>query len=176
MSVTVNQPPGGAPRALVSIAPDYGTMGWCLAILRIFLGVQLLMAGIGKWGWLAHSRLPYILNTWLYTEPRAPISWYVPFVVNSVLRHVNTFTWLVVFGEIILGTLLIFGLFTRLAAFFALIMLLNYLFVTWNLGLQWQGLNEALIAIAFTCMATGAGRIFGIDVSNAIGNPRSVWW
>ena len=58
----------------------------------------------------------------------------------------------------------------------AIVMLLNYMFATWNLGFQWQGLNQSLIAIAFTCMVTGAGRVFGLDVSNAFKNPKSVWW
>jgi thiosulfate dehydrogenase [quinone] large subunit len=174
MSVMVNPDRSGMPRAAVNITPDFGTMGSCLAILRIFLGIKLLVAGLEKWHWVSHSGLSAKLLEWIHRG--APIYWYVPFLERSVLRHPDLFTWLVVFGEVILGALLIFGLYTRLASFFAIVMLLNYMFATWNLGFQWQGLNQALIAIAFTCMVTGAGRVFGLDVSNAFKNPKSVWW
>jgi thiosulfate dehydrogenase [quinone] large subunit len=174
MSVTVNSDRGGVPRTSVSITPDFGTMGSALAILRIFLGIKLLVAGIEKWKWITYTGLDKRIGDWFYHK--APIYWYIPFLQNTVLRHTHLFTWLVVFGELILGAMLIFGLYTRLASFLAIIMLLNYMFATWNLGFQWQTMNQALIAIAFTCMATGAGRIFGLDVSNAFKNPKSVWW
>ena len=149
-------------------------MGSCLAVLRIFLGVKLLVAGLEKWKWIAESGLGPKLSDWIHHG--APIYWYVPFLENTVLRNSALFTWIVVFGEVILGLLLIFGLYTRIAGFLAIIMLLNYMFATWNLGFQWQGLNQALIGIAFTCMMTGAGRVFGLDVSNAFKNPKSIWW
>ena len=174
MSVMVSPDRGGLPRAAVSITPDFSTMGSCLALLRIFLGVKLLIAGLEKWKWITLTGLGEKLTDWIHRG--APIYWYVPFLESSVLRHSHLFTWLVVFGEVILGVMLIFGLYTRLASLFVIIMLLNYMFATWNLGFQWQGLNQSLIAIAFTCMVTGAGRVFGLDVSNAFKNPKSIWW
>ncbi|HLJ56842.1 MAG TPA: DoxX family membrane protein [Chthonomonadaceae bacterium] len=174
MSVMVSPDRGGLPRAAVTITPDFGTMGSCLALLRIFLGVKLLIAGIEKWRWVTQTGLGEKLGDWIHHK--APIYWYVPFLESSVLRHSHLFTWLVVFGEIILGIMLVFGLYTRLASFLAIVMLVNYMFLTWNLGFQWQGLNQALIAIALTCMITGAGRVFGLDVSNAFKNPKSIWW
>lgn len=174
MSVMVSPDRTGLPRAAVNITPDFGTMGSCLAILRIFLGVKLLVAGLEKWKWITETGLGAKLSEWIHYG--APIYWYVPFLTNTVLRHSHLFTWLVVFGELILGALLIFGLYTRLASFLAIIMLINYMLATWNLGFQWQGLNQSLIAIAFTCMVTGAGRVFGLDVSNSFKNPKSIWW
>jgi len=174
MSVMVSPDRAGLPRAAVTIAPDLGPMGPCLAILRIFLGGKLLIAGMEKWKWITQTGLGDKLNEWIHRG--APTYWYVPFLENTVMRHIHLFTWLVVFGEIVLGLLLIFGLYTRIACFLVIVMLLNYMFLTWNLGFQWQTLNESFIGIALTCMVTGAGRVFGLDVANSFKNPKSIWW
>jgi thiosulfate dehydrogenase (quinone) large subunit len=53
--------------------------------------------------------------------------WYANFLQNNVLTHVNTWSHLVAYGELVVGVAMIIGIFTGIAAFCGLFMNLNYL-------------------------------------------------
>jgi thiosulfate dehydrogenase [quinone] large subunit len=53
--------------------------------------------------------------------------WYAAFVENFVLEHTVLFSYLVTYGELLVGAALILGICTATAAFFGAFMNMNYL-------------------------------------------------
>ncbi len=94
-----------------------------LAVLRILLGVFFLFEASGKTTWLLDTApLSGTLNTWL--QGANPTSrWYLETVC---LPGVAAFARLVPLGEAAAGLALVAGAYTRLAAFMALLMVLNF--------------------------------------------------
>lgn len=99
-------------------------------VLRIYLGWHWLEAGWGK--------LTNPAGVWVGDKAGVAISgflsgalkkttgdhpdvtgWYAWFIQNVALPNAKVFSYLVTFGEILVGIALIIGLFTGLAAFFA---------------------------------------------------------
>lgn len=152
------------------------SMAWALLLLRLFVGGMFLRAGVEKWSWLGTTNLSSTLTKWTSGGSPAAYSTYIPFLSRYILPHANNYTYLVVFGELLVGALLILGLATRLAALPALLMSINYLLATWNIGFEWQGINEAFIAIELALLLAGAGRFCGIDMALARKHPHWPIW
>ncbi|HEX8932308.1 MAG TPA: DoxX family membrane protein, partial [Patescibacteria group bacterium] len=55
-------------------------------------------------------------------------SWYASWLQNIVIPNAAIFSYIVAFGELLVGIGLILGLFTGIAAFFGAFMNMNYLF------------------------------------------------
>jgi len=53
--------------------------------------------------------------------------WYAEFLKTSIISHASLFSYIVSFGELLVGVALILGLFTGIAAFFGAFMNMNYL-------------------------------------------------
>lgn len=98
-------------------------------VLRIWLGWHWLEAGWGKltnpagvWvGEKAGAAISGFLNGALQktTGDHPDVTgWYAWFIQNIALPNATLFSYLVVFGEILVGLALIVGLFTGIAAFF----------------------------------------------------------
>lgn len=105
-------------------------------IVRVYVGWEWLSAGWDK----VHSPLwvgsnaggaltGFIKGALSKTAGAHPDvqGWYAYFLEHVVLPHVNTWSHMVAFGEVIIGFALIIGLFTGIAAFFGLFMNLNFL-------------------------------------------------
>ncbi|HEV2583383.1 MAG TPA: DoxX family protein [Ktedonobacteraceae bacterium] len=124
-------------------------MAWFWLIVRVYVGWQWLVAGIHK---LTGYSLDFSTfgqhtgNSWIFTDHLgAPLSgflngvitpanianpatgWYVWFVQHVAIPGAGVFTYMVTFGEILVGLGLIFGVLTGIAAFFGLFMNLNFL-------------------------------------------------
>lgn len=110
-------------------------------LVRVYVGYEWLIAGWDKF--TAEG------GTWVGANAGAPIKgflagalakaaapgphhdvsmWYAWLIQNVFLPNAVIFSYLVTFGEILVGAALILGLFTRLAAFFGAFMNFNYLF------------------------------------------------
>lgn len=94
-----------------------------LRLLTIFLGVFLIFEGLGKLAWFTDSApLQGTLQEWLKTA--SPTSrWYLE---TFAIPGVPMFARLVPFGELAAGVALVLGFWTRLAAAFAFLMVLNF--------------------------------------------------
>lgn len=94
-----------------------------LAVLRIMLGVFFIFEALGKRAWLFDTApLNTMLHTWLQgAEPAS--RWYLETVC---IPGVAIFARVVPLGEAAAGLALITGTYTRLAAFMALLMVLNF--------------------------------------------------
>lgn len=105
-------------------------------LLRIYVGWQWLTAGIEKlqsplWvGGKSGTALQGFLTTSLSksTGPHADVqTWYAVFLQQFIIPNSALFSYVVTFGEILVGVALILGIFTGIAAFFGAYMNMNYL-------------------------------------------------
>lgn len=108
-------------------------------IIRLYVGYEWLTAGWGKWtnpagvwvGAKAGAAVTGFINGALAkTAGEHPdvSGWYATFLQRVALPNAVLFSYLVTFGEILVGLALILGLLTGIAAFFGGFMNAHYLF------------------------------------------------
>lgn len=112
-------------------------MSWVWLILRLYVGYEWFIAGWAK------------INNPVWVGPKAGVAvsgflngalektggqhpdvsgLYAAFIQNVALPNAAAFSYVVAFGEVLVGIGLILGLFTGIAAFFGAFMNMNYLF------------------------------------------------
>ncbi|MDI6783065.1 MAG: TQO small subunit DoxD [bacterium] len=146
-----------------------------LAFLRITLGIFFFQAGWGKLtsGFISRNMLLTIFNDWVQHVPNA---WYKNFLLEYAMPHSTIFSYLVVYGEILVGLALVFGVMTRLSVLLAMIMNLNY-----HLASGWRPgsgalINKIFLACEIVILLSAAGRSFGIDRILHKKYPRNPLW
>lgn len=105
-------------------------------IIRLYVGWQWLLAGYEKVinpAWTG-DKIGIALKGFLTgaiskaSGPHADVQgWYAAFINGFVLHHLIIFSYMVSFGELLVGIGLILGAFTPVAAFFGAFMNMNYL-------------------------------------------------
>lgn len=131
-----------------------------LALLRVALGVFFLFEGINKWPWLLdHASLTTRLQEWLPTAFSAN-RWYITAVC---LPWAPVFARLVMLGELAAGLGLIFGVWTRLTATLAFLMVLNFHFA-----------SGALFQYRFLTNGYGLPVLGGL-IALAVGGAKLPW-
>lgn len=109
---------------------------WIWLILRLYVGWEWLNAGWGKlnnpaWsGDKAGTALTGFINGALAKTDGAHADvqgWYAWFLSNAVLPYPVFWSYLISWGELLVGIALILGIFTGIAAFFGSFMNINYL-------------------------------------------------
>jgi thiosulfate dehydrogenase [quinone] large subunit len=165
---------GGTPR---SALPNMRALTVMLVLLRVFVGVQFLMAGSEKWDWF-HTAQPLVgeVTRWTAGAHPAALAAFVPFLKDTVLPHAPWCAWTIALGETAVGILLMVGLATRLAALFGLALNTYALLATWNLGPAVRGFNELSLALCLTFLVVGAGRAYGLDARLAKKRPGGPLW
>lgn len=110
---------------------------WVWLFLRIYVGWEWLVAGwdkVGSAAWTgaqAGAAVQGFLNGALAKTGGAHpdvSSWYAYFISDFALKHAAFISYLVAYGELLVGVALILGVFTGIAAFFGAFMNINYLF------------------------------------------------
>ncbi|MEK0315501.1 DoxX family protein [Cohnella sp. 56] len=112
---------------------------WIWLIVRVYVGYEWLSAGWGKLGesaWTGDKAgaalTGFVKGAIAKSDPAAEhadvTGWYANFLEHTVLPHAKVFSYIVVWGEILVGIGLILGLLTGIAAFFGGIMNVSYLF------------------------------------------------
>lgn len=112
-------------------------LAWFWLLVRIYVGWQWLQAGWEKVispAWTG-SHAGIALQGFLMgalkkvNSPHPDVSgWYAGFLSGYVLHHTAFFSYMVSYGELLVGIALILGIFTGIAAFFGGFMNMNYLF------------------------------------------------
>jgi len=105
-------------------------------VIRLYLGYQWLTSGwkkVGSATWTgdqAGAAVTGFVNNALAkaAEGKDVTSWYAAFLENVVLPNAKVFSYLVAFGEVLVGLGLIVGLLTGIAAFFGSFMNVVFLF------------------------------------------------
>lgn len=171
---------GGASRAAKSGSAAPGprpqTTGAAFALLRLFVGLMFLVSGIEKWRWIGSHQMVTTATRIAEAQQGTALQGYSNFLTQTVVPHSVLFTGLVVVGEILVGLLLTLGLFSRVAALYALGLNLVYLLGYWHLGAPWQMLNEAFLMLEFAFLMVGPGRTFGLDARLARWRPGWILW
>lgn len=111
-------------------------MGWFWLIVRVYVGWQWLEAGWTKlhaatWvgdkaGVALHGFVAGALQKASGAHPDVQ-GWYASFLQSFVNQHAVGFSYMVTYGEILVGVALILGIFTGIAAFFGSFMNMNFL-------------------------------------------------
>ncbi|MDQ2903232.1 MAG: DoxX family membrane protein [Ktedonobacteraceae bacterium] len=125
-------------------------MAWLWLIVRLYVGYQWLVAGIDKltghsidigsfgqstgspWVFTGHDGVQlhgFIMGAIAQASgPHAAVqSWYASFLQTFILPNAGFLSYVVTFGEVLVGLGLIFGVLTGIAAFFGVFMNLNFL-------------------------------------------------
>jgi thiosulfate dehydrogenase [quinone] large subunit len=122
------------------------TMGW----IFVWAGFDKLIRGFSASGFLLHGTQGP-LTFWFHSLGAS----------QTALNVVNP---LVIWGEILIGVTLIFGIFTRAGLFFGAIQLMLYYLAQWPpANNPFMGYHLVYILILGLLGALGAGRILGLD-------------
>jgi thiosulfate dehydrogenase [quinone] large subunit len=109
---------------------------WLWLVVRLYLGYEWLNAGLEKIGapaWTgaqAGAALTGFVKGAIAKatgEHPQVQDWYASFLQNVVLPNAGLFSYLVSYGELLVGIALILGALTGIAAFFGIFMNANYL-------------------------------------------------
>ncbi|MGE6631713.1 DoxX family protein [Bacillus sp. NPDC077027] len=136
---------------------------WAAILLfaaRLYIGWTWLTSGIGKLtdGFDAAGFLQFAVSEPVVKEGQVVYPFYVWFLENVALPNAGLFSYMVMWGEILVGLGLIVGLFTTTAAFFGGVMNASFLLA------GTVSVNPILLIIAIIIMAGkhNAGKI-GVD-------------
>ncbi len=131
-------------------------------LLRLVPGYLFLTAGIGKiqGGWLGGTGLKTTLEGWL--AKGGTYTWYESFLTGFVIPHQDLFSYLIVVGEIAVGSLLLIGFLVRPASVVGILMCLNFLFAK-GAALVGFSVESLFLVILATSMMVNPGRSLGID-------------
>jgi uncharacterized membrane protein YphA (DoxX/SURF4 family) len=134
-----------------------------LAFLRIAAGASLLSSGLLKLSWFTSSTaLEQKLAEWAAHPANAVVAKYLALVTP----HHGLFARLVVLGEIGLGTLLLLGFLTPLAALLAFLMVLQFQLASGQVfGLGYlRGESGLVYLLVYPVLFFGrAGTAMGVD-------------
>lgn len=112
-------------------------LSWLWLLVRLYVGYAWLTAGWGKvtnpsWvGPEAGKAISGFLNGAMEKsvgDHPAVAGWYADFIQNVALPNAAVFSYMVAFGELLVGISLILGIFTGISAFFGAFMNMNFLF------------------------------------------------
>lgn len=144
-----------------------------LGLLRVYLGVVFLTAAVPK---LNRDFTPSLVGFLEGVALSKGHAFYQEFVRQVVLPNAPFFGWLVTWGELVVGVLLILGLLTRLSAVLALVLAVNYMFAK-GAWFWTPSSNDAAFAVISLALVLGAaGRTLGLDAVLARRWPRSPLW
>jgi len=148
-----------------------------LFLLRVLTGLEFILAAWSKiWpgfdfgkfanGWLKQKELAAYLEGHLNTI-RPELGFYQDVVRDVFLKYDGVFTYVVVFGELLIGVALVLGLLTRTAAMCGVVMMAGYFMLTWDRGpIGYDMLNNAALFTFALCAfiaVSGAGLVGGLD-------------
>jgi uncharacterized membrane protein YphA (DoxX/SURF4 family) len=146
--------------------PSPRTYGGWLALVRILTGAI----------WLLHA-VPKFLKSAMFLPPNGFFASYLQdgitkttgpyhdFLVNVVTPNAATFAELVRFGELLVGISLVLGLFSRVGAFFGVVLPLDYLAARGALGTfnAWGSTDACIALLSAMSLVLPTGRIVGLD-------------
>lgn len=146
--------------------PSSSTYGFWLALVRLYTGAFWLMHGIAKFTQSQDFMPPTgMMQAFVNSAVANTHGPYQTFLTNVVLPNAWLFAELVRIGEVLAGTLLLLGFFSRGGAVIGMLLALNYL--TAKGGLMhfsmWAGIDAAAFVLCFINLVLPTGRVLGID-------------
>ncbi|KMK74375.1 DoxX family protein [Alkalihalobacillus pseudalcaliphilus] len=130
-----------------------------LVVLRVVLGWAWLSSGWGKVtgefnaaGYLQNAVANPVMNGEVMKYP-----WYVSFLEGFAIPNAEIFSFVVAWGEVLVGLGLIVGVFTSAAAFFGMVMNMSFLLAGTISSNPWMVAVSVIIMVA----GANAGRYGG---------------
>lgn len=157
-----------------------------IALLRMVVGAWFVKSLFTKltiglaWGVVP---LPMAAPRWVAVMPKLlaryaaenPIDWYRSFLLDTVIPHAHLFAHLTALGESAIGLSLLFGIVTRLGAFFGALQVIFYGLAVQHMSSGQQGFHVMLLSMMIAFLFARAGRYWGIDGRLIDRHPRSLW-
>lgn len=152
-------------------------LAWIWVILRVYVGWIWLEAGWGKvtsvaWtGEKAGVALTgFVQGALAKTSGAHPdvSAWYAVWLKDVILPNAEVFSWMVAYGELLIGLGLILGAFTGIAAFFGAFLNMSFLFA------GAVSVNPIMVLIQlFLILAWRVAGWFGLDrfILHLLGTP-----
>lgn len=140
-------------------------------VLRLYLAYEWLDAAIEKLGkdsavWVGPKAGTAIKGFLTFAaspqqtggDHPSVLGWYAWLINHVFLPNATAFSYMVAFGELLVGLALLFGLFTRFAAFFAAFLNLNFMLSGST------GINVPMFTLAlFILLVGGTAGLLGMD-------------
>ena len=130
------------------------------AFLRIYIGLFFLYAAHFK---LNPAFFAGLHNELAYYANHDPLWFYGIFLSRVAVPNAFLFAILIVMGELFAGIFLTAGFITRIAAFVAIFLNLNYLFAMYWISQSELGVNLTFIVCELVIIFTDSGKTLGID-------------
>ena len=130
------------------------------AFLRIYIGLFFLYAAYFK---LNPAFFAGLQNKLAYYASHDPLWFYGIFLSRVGVPNAFLFAILIVMGELFAGVFLTAGFITRIAAFVAIFLNLNYLLAMYWIGPSELGINLTFIVCELVVVFTDSGKTLGID-------------
>lgn len=146
--------------------PSSSTYGFWFAILRLYTGAFWLMHGIPKFTQSADFMPPTgMMVGFLSTQINHVSGPYQSFLMHVVLPNAWFFANLVRLGEVVAGSLLLLGFFTRFGGLIGALLALNYISSKGGLAhlSVWSGLDSTAFVLSMMSLILPTGRVLGID-------------
>jgi len=156
-----------------SALPPQPMARYGLAIVRLTIGamfVWVFFENMGK-GLYTASGYAGLINYYIQHD-HAPAIWKA--VMGLAASHASMAAPMQALTEILLGVLLVLGLFARPAALIAFAYLASLWVSEWGTAWIWELLVPTMAALAL--FVGRAGRTWGIDAFLARRSPSSLWW
>ncbi|MFJ6413933.1 DoxX family protein [Terribacillus saccharophilus] len=127
-------------------------------VIRSYLGYTFLSAGLGKLMSGNFDASGFVQGALARSDAGVIQSWWGSFLEGVVLPNAEIFSFLVMWGETLVGLELLLGAFTGIAAFMGILMNISFLLS----GAVQQNLILIILGLVLIIGGTNAGR-YGID-------------
>ncbi|KAB1188973.1 DoxX family membrane protein [Haloferax sp. MBLA0077] len=130
---------------------------WFVFALRVIMGITFAIAGVENIATGFDARAYLLYSALLHGSPAADL--FTALGGNDLfVQFVNV---AVPWGELFIGLGLVFGVLTRLAAFWGAAMMFLFYLGNWNV--ENGAVNLTYMVVLLTIAAFGAGRVLGLD-------------
>ncbi len=127
--------------------------------LRVLVGAGMLYSGISRFDDPAFGQS--VASSFLAWAEETPFPIYRHFLMSMAIPHAPVFAFFVMYGEVLLGASLIFGVLVPMTALALGFVMLNCALASWHL--EAPVFYLAFFAIAVTLFWGDAGQYLGLD-------------
>lgn len=127
-------------------------------VIRLYLGYTFLSAGLGKLMSGNFDASGFVQGALARSDAGVIQSWWGSFLEGIVLPNAEVFSFLVMWGETLVGLALLLGAFTGFAALMGILMNISFLLS----GAVQQNLVLIVLGLVLLIGGTNAGR-YGVD-------------
>lgn len=127
-------------------------------VIRLYLGYTFLSAGLGKLMSGNFDASGFVQGALARSDAGVIQSWWGSFLEGIVLPNAEIFSFLVMWGETLVGLALLLGAFTGFAAFMGILMNISFLLS----GAVQQNLVFIILGLVLLIGGVNAGR-YGVD-------------